>query len=74
MFFQVTLTRSDYGSVEDDIVLEEETHKKAKWYAEHRAEAYGYEGKPVATIKRISKAEAQRMFDGNAIAWTNTLY
>lgn len=73
MFFQVTFAY-DNGSIEDDIVLEKETLKEAKWYAQHRAECYGYEGNPKAKVKRISKAEAQRMFDGDAISWTNTLY
>lgn len=72
MFFQVTFTR-DGGDIQNDIVLESDTHKEAKSYAEHRAEAYGYEGNPVATIERISKAKAQRMIDGNAINWTNAL-
>jgi hypothetical protein len=72
MFFQVTFTR-DGGDIQDDIVLEEVSHAKAKWYAEHRAEAYGYEGNPVATIKRISREKAQAMYDANAICWTQTL-
>lgn len=73
MFFQVTFTY-DNGSIEDDIILERDSLKAAEWYAQHRAEDYGYEGNPVAKVKRISKAKAQRMFDGNAISWTNSLY
>lgn len=74
MWFRVQYKEKSTGIPieEDDILLEEENMKAAKWYANHRVDgSYGFLDWELYKIKRISRKEAVDMFNGNCISWSS---
>lgn len=71
MYFQITY-KAGNGELLNDYLMEESDIKKARWFADHKVDgSYGETDLKLHSVKRISKAQAIKMFDSNCVAWCN---